>query len=65
MASDRIDHRLTKPRPLWTNGQIERMKGTFKNATVKRSRYDSHELLRAHLADVVSAYNVADGARKP
>jgi transposase InsO family protein len=32
-----IDHRLTKPRHPWTNGQVERMNRTIKKATVKRS----------------------------
>ncbi|SFG79991.1 hypothetical protein SAMN05192565_111142 [Methylobacterium gossipiicola] len=33
------------------------MNRTIKDATVKRYHYDSHEQLRAHLADFVSAYN--------
>ena len=56
-ARNDIDHRLTKPRHPWTNGQVERMNRTIKDATVKRYHYDSHEQLRAHLADFVSAYN--------
>ena len=31
-----IDHRLTKPKHPWTNGQVERMNRTIKEATVKR-----------------------------
>ena len=58
-ARNDIDHRLTKPRHPWTNGQVERMNRTIKDATVKRYHYDSHEQLRAHLADFVSAYNFA------
>src|SRR3974390_2875080 len=30
-----IDHRLTKPKHPWTNGQVERMNRTIKDATVK------------------------------
>jgi transposase InsO family protein len=56
-ARNDIDHSLTKPRHPWTNGQVERMNRTIKDATVKRYHYDSHEQLRAHLADFVSAYN--------
>lgn len=37
-----IDHRLTKPNHLWTNGQVERMNRTIKAATVHRYHYDSH-----------------------
>jgi transposase InsO family protein len=33
------------------------MNRTIKDATVKRYHYDSHEQLRAHLADFVNAYN--------
>ena len=35
-----IEHRLTKPRHPWTNGQVERMNRTIKDATVKRFHYD-------------------------
>ena len=49
--ANRIEHRLTKPNHPWTNGQVERMNRTIKDATVKRYRYDSHEQLRTHLAD--------------
>ena len=54
-----IEHRLTKPRHPWTNGQVERMNRTIKDATVKRLYYESHDQLRQHLADFVSAYNFA------
>lgn len=54
-----IEHRLTKPNHPWTNGQIERMNRTIKDATVKRYHYDSHEQLRSHLADFLDAYNFA------
>ncbi|MFC5086391.1 IS481 family transposase [Microvirga arabica] len=58
-AQNDVDHRLTKPRHPWTNGQVERMNRTIKDATVKRYYYDSHDQLRQHLADFVSAYNFA------
>jgi transposase InsO family protein len=45
-----IDHRLTKPRHPWTNGQVERMNRTIKDATVERFHYESHDQLRQHLA---------------
>jgi len=54
-----IEHRLTKPNHPWTNGQVERMNRTIKEATVNRYHYDSHDQLRAHLADFVTAYNFA------
>jgi transposase InsO family protein len=52
-----IEHRLTKPRHPWTNGQVERMNRTIKDATVKRFHYASHDQLRQHLADFAAAYN--------
>ena len=54
-----IDHRLTKPNHPWTNGQVERMNRTIKEATVQRYHYDSHNQLRTHLSDFIAAYNFA------
>ena len=54
-----IEHRLTKPKHPWTNGQVERMNRTIKDATVKRFHYEEHDHLRRHLADFVDAYNFA------
>ena len=50
-----IEHRLTQVKHPWTNGQVERMNRTIKEATVKRFHYDDQ--LRTHLADFVAAYN--------
>jgi transposase InsO family protein len=58
-ARNDIDHRLTKPKHPWTNGQVERMNRTIKEATVQRFYYESHQQLRQHLADFVAAYNFA------
>ena len=54
-----IDHRTTKPKHPWTNGQVERMNRTIKEATVKRFYYETHDQLREHLANFVAAYNFA------
>ena len=54
-----IEHRLTKPNHPWTNGQVERMNRTIKDATVKRFHYENHDQLRTHLADFLAAYNFA------
>ena len=58
-ARNDIDHRLTRPKHPWTNGQVERMNRTIKDATVKRFYYETHDELRTHLADFVSTYNFA------
>lgn len=68
-----IEHRLTKPNHPWseedqmtvrgtvipTNGQVERMNRTIKDATTKRYHYDSHTQLEAHLELFLDAYNHA------
>jgi transposase InsO family protein len=52
-----IEHRFTKINHPWTNGQVERMNRTIKEATVQRYHYDDHQQLRSHLEQFVSAYN--------
>jgi len=54
-----IDHRLTKVNHPWTNGQVERMNRTIKEATVKRYHYDTHAQLETHLNDFIATYNYA------
>jgi transposase InsO family protein len=54
-----IDHRLTKFNHPWTNGQVERMNRTIKDATVRRFYYETHRSLGAHLATFLDAYNFA------
>lgn len=49
------DHRLTKPRHPWSDGQVERMNRTLEDATVKRYHSERHDQLRSHLADFVAA----------
>ena len=56
-AQNDVNHRLTKPKHPRTNGQVERMNRTIKEATVKRYFYESHDQLRAHLQNFVDAYN--------
>ena len=54
-----IDHRLTKPNHPWTNGQVEQMNRTIKEATVRRYFHDSHDRLQEHLDLFPRAYNFA------
>ena len=42
-----IEHRLTKPNHPWTNGQVERMNRTLKEATVRRYHYETHDQLKS------------------
>jgi len=55
----KIEHRLTKVNHPWTNGQVERMNRTLKEASVKRYHYDSHTQLKDHLYTFLNAYNFA------
>lgn len=54
-----IEHRLTRINHPWTNGQVERMNRTIKDATVKRHHYQSHGHLKQHLHTFLMAYNFA------
>ncbi|MEM7362292.1 MAG: IS481 family transposase, partial [Bacteroidota bacterium] len=45
----RIEHRTTQPFYPWTNGQVERMNRTIKEATVKKFYYENHGILEKHL----------------
>lgn len=54
-----IEHRFTKINHPWTNGQVERMNRTIKDATFKRHHYDSHAQLGSHLHDFVNSYTSA------
>jgi transposase-like protein len=54
-----IEHRLTKPKHPWTNGQVERMNRPLKEATVHRYFYETHQHLLEHLNIFVQAYNFA------
>lgn len=58
-AAHGIEHRLTKPNHPWTNGQVERMNRTLKEATVHRYHYESHQQLQEHLQTFLMAYNLA------
>ncbi|KFA11420.1 integrase [Xanthomonas vasicola pv. musacearum NCPPB 2005] len=48
---------MTKVKHPWTNGQVERMNRTIKEATVKRFHDDDHVQLQQHLANFIDAYN--------
>ncbi len=54
-----IKHRLTKPYHPWTNGQVERMNRTLKEATIKKFYYNTHDNLNKHLQVFVDHYNYA------
>jgi transposase InsO family protein len=54
-----IEHRLTKVNHPGTNGQVERMKRTLKDATVKKYSYQTHQHLKEHLHAFQMAYNLA------
>ena len=57
------EHRLTQPGHPWTNGPVERMNKTIKDASVHRYYYTCHDQLRSHLQDFINAYNFAKRLR--
>jgi hypothetical protein len=54
-----ITHKVTRPYHPWTNGQVERMHRTIKDATVRVFHYATHRELKAHITAFVTAYNFA------
>lgn len=56
-AQHHIDHRLTKFRHPWTNGQVEVMNRIIKNHTTKNYYYDTAEALKKHLMAFLMVYN--------
>ena len=56
---NQIEHRKTKIKHPWTNGQVERMNRTLKEATVNNFHYASHDELKQHLHAYLMAYNFA------
>jgi transposase InsO family protein len=60
-AAHGIEHRCTKVAHPWTNGQVERMNRTVKEATVRRYHYQNEQQLNTHLQRFLQAYN---GARR-
>jgi transposase-like protein len=56
---NKIEHRTTQVKHPWTNGQVERMNRTLKEATVKTYYYDTHDQLKTHLHAYLMAYNFA------
>ena len=54
-----MHHGLTRPYHPWTNGQVERMNCTLKEATVHRHHHASHDDLRGHVQLLLEACNHA------
>ena len=52
-----IEHRLTKFRHPWTNGQVEIMNKIIKGHTVKKYHYDDMQQFEKHLTSFILYYN--------
>ena len=57
-SEDGIDHRLTAPFTPKTNGMVERVNGTIKDATVKVLTYENETELKADLDKFLAYYNL-------
>lgn len=57
-TENKIEHRLTQVKHPWTNGQVERMNRTIKEATVYKYYYDTPQTLEEHLSTFLNAYNL-------
>ena len=55
------EHRLTKPNHPWTNGQVERVTRTAREATVDHC--ECYDQLRENLAAFLAAYNLPSDPR--
>ena len=53
-----IDHRLTKPATPKTNGMVERVNGTIKNATILKTDYADGAEMNKDLMDFLCYYNL-------
>jgi transposase InsO family protein len=52
-----IEHRLTAPATPQTNGMVERVNGTIKNATIKVEEYNNIDELKSDLTKFLIYYN--------
>lgn len=52
-----IEHRLTKFRHPWTNGQVEIMNRVLKGHTTKLYHYDTLDILKKHMMSFLLLYN--------
>jgi len=58
-----IKKKFTKPYHPWTNGQVERINRTIKEATIKKYYYESFDQLKNHLNDFIEYYNYSKRLR--
>jgi transposase InsO family protein len=56
---NKIEHRKTKVKHPWTNGQVETMNRALKEATVHTFSYATHKELKEHLHAYLMTYNFA------
>ena len=59
-----IEHRRTQVAHPWTNGQVERLNRTLKDATVNQFFYETTQQLNEHLQRLLLVYNAAKCLRK-
>jgi transposase-like protein len=54
---NRINHKTTKIKHPWTNGQVERVNGILEERTIKRYQYQNHQQIYVHLKQHETHWN--------
>ena len=62
-SKNNIEHRLRLPYYPRTNGQVERMTRTSKEAKLKQYYYKTHDKLKDHLQSFIDANNFSNGLK--
>ena len=54
---NKINHKTTKIKHPWTNGQVERLNGILEEQTIKKYYYQNHQEIYVHLKNIQTNWN--------